>query len=221
MIEFLIWVFSAFVAIALVGGILMVVGHSKADDHRKDRRAVLNAQSAANHAFATAALADHVEPQILFIDNQRCLAAITSDTLAIEAYPLFETKPTDSADKIVVALETVLSLEWGESAQLRRVLIKEKEAVLVHHRRSPVARGLASAALLGPVGGVLGAASGLNGKTELKHVEKKVTKYVETSGPRSILIGTSDLSRPVVRVRAPSASKTEEWFYRLRATIAA
>ena len=222
-------VFIAVIAIPALIIVFMMLArpivHSSAIEppplSKEQRLAAFKLQRQANREFAAQALAAHSDVQLLHIDDQKCIAGVTQDALCIEGYPLFETKAVSEIDIEQIDLRSILSVEMVDSTRLVRRMHIERDTELVHHRRSPVTRGLVGAVALGPVGMVLGAASGLNSKVELKHRDRKVTKMVEAAGPPSIVLGTNLPTRPMIKLRAASKAKTEEWFYRLRATLAA
>jgi hypothetical protein len=98
-------------------------------------------------------------------------------------------------------------------------LVTERQPVVVQQRKSPVGRALIGGIALGPIGAIAGAASGLNGKSTIKYVEKTVRKEVETEGPKLLVVGTSDPAQPMLKIMAPRDDVTEEWLHRLRAAI--
>lgn len=84
-----------------------------------------------------------------------------------------------------------------------------------HEKKSPIARGLVGGVLLGPAGLVLGAASGLNSKVTSTVSHEKVLEDYETVGEPQLIIGTSDQTHPVLKIKFDPPSLAEEWMYRI------
>lgn len=82
--------------------------------------------------------------------------------------------------------------------------------------KSPVARGLVGGALLGPVGLVLGAASGLNSEVSTTTQNQTVEEAYETDGDPQLIIGTSLASNPVIKLLFDVPSLADEWLYRIK-----
>jgi hypothetical protein len=91
--------------------------------------------------------------------------------------------------------------------------------------RSPVARGLVGAALLGPVGAIVGAASGLkNDQTHtsssqvVEHVSHQTETYSEFS-QTELLITIRNLEAPLLRVSSKNKASIDLWKARLSTLV--
>jgi hypothetical protein len=91
--------------------------------------------------------------------------------------------------------------------------------------RSPVARGLVGAALLGPVGAIVGAASGLkNDQTHIsssqivEHVSHQTETYSEFS-QTELLITIRNLEAPLLRISSKNKATIDLWKARLSTLV--
>jgi hypothetical protein len=91
--------------------------------------------------------------------------------------------------------------------------------------RSPVARGLVGAALLGPVGAIVGAASGLkNDQTHkstsqiVEHVSHQTETYSEFS-QTELLITIRNLEAPLLKVSSKNKASIDLWKARLSTLV--
>jgi hypothetical protein len=122
-------------------------------------------------------------------------------------------------DQLLLPRAELVSAALEGSMVTKRMQVTEREPLIVQQKKSAVARALVGGALLGPVGAIAGAGSGLNKKTEIRYRDRQVWKQVECEGPKTLVVGTADRRSPVLRIECPSDSLTVEWFHRLNALI--
>lgn len=109
-----------------------------------------------------------------------------------------------------VRLDTVLSVELEQSS--RTVMRLETQSVT--KKSGALGRAVVGGVLLGGAGAVVGAATA-SGKTTGTTKSKSVTR----DGPTYIVIGTTDLERPMLKVRMIGVTAGQEWVHRIKASL--
>lgn len=151
------------------------------------------------------------------VNGRPSLIAISGDKLAVTY--LSDARATRTEDELIFPVGSLVSASLEGTKATERKLVTEREPVIVHQKKSPVARALVGGALLGPVGAIAGASSGLNSKSHIRYKETKVYKDVECEGPKLLVVGTSDVRSPALRITCPSDKQTEDWFHRINALL--
>lgn len=113
-------------------------------------------------------------------------------------------------DERVVALDTVLSVELQQSS--RTVMRLETQAVT--KKTGALGRAVVGGVLLGGAGAVIGAATA-GGQTTATTKSKSLTR----DGPTYVVIGTTDLERPMLKVKMSGVTAGEEWVHRIKASL--
>jgi len=116
-----------------------------------------------------------------------------------------------------------LSINQVISLNIARPDVTDSRKKTVHlpitesQEKSPVARGLAGGAIMGPAGLILGAASGLNSRTKTRIETKTVYEQYEKKGDPQLIVGTSSPDVPVLKLKFDPPSLADEWMFRIRA----
>ncbi|KHL24276.1 hypothetical protein PK98_15030 [Croceibacterium mercuriale] len=111
----------------------------------------------------------------------------------------------------------ILSVEIVRPSTKKRVRRMEAVPVVTSQKKSPVARGLVGGALLGPVGLVVGAASGIGRDVSTKIEEHVIWDEVDAPGPAVLHIGTTILDSPLIRFKPEREQDAEDWLHRIKA----
>ena len=123
------------------------------------------------------------------VGNEKFVFALANDgqTVRLVRY-------VDTPDKLLLAsdrkieLATVATVAVEVPEHAKTVTRQDQMPVAVKANRSPVARTLVGAVLLGPVGALAGAASGLGGKTTVQYHAMEREETVTVKGdPRLVL----------------------------------
>lgn len=109
-----------------------------------------------------------------------------------------------------VHLGTVLSVELQQSS--RTVMRLETQAVT--KKSGALGRAVVGGVLLGGAGAVVGAATA-GGQTTATTKSKSHTR----DGPTYVVIGTTDLERPMLKVRMSGVTAGEERVHRIKASL--
>ncbi|MCB4861960.1 hypothetical protein K7W03_20420 [Sphingobium sp. PNB] len=148
------------------------------------------------------------------VGRYNCVIAIAKDRSSIRIARYFET-----AERYLLSKDEKIDISNMATAEVvipehqETVTRTDKVPVAVKQNRSPVARTLVGAVLLGPVGAVAGAASGLGGKTIVEYhgMERQETITVKDA-PRFILMLKGGEKITIDFERPQSAG---EWHHRL------
>lgn len=116
-----------------------------------------------------------------------------------------------------IPVSQIISLEVVRPMEMKRVQRTQAVGVVSTNKKSPVARGLAGGALIGPAGLVLGAASGASKDTTTEIKEHKVWEQVQREGDPELWVGTSDPGSPLIKVKPENSAAADEWLYRIKA----
>jgi len=146
--------------------------------------------------------------------------AMNNNCSAISIMPYVLGEIFEALPPIHFSLESVFSAEvrWKE---LKETFFRtEVVPISSTNKRSPVGRALVGAVLLGPAGLVIGAASGLGGKTTITSQERKVLDERIVKGKPTLVIGTTDPNFPVVEVSFRSDNVPDHWLGQIRAAKA-
>jgi len=87
--------------------------------------------------------------------------------------------------------------------------------VAVKNKKSPVGRALVGGVLLGPAGVVIGAASGLGGKSQVINEERRVMDERVVKGPPRLVIGTA--TNGVLNISFEAENHAEHWANQIQA----
>ncbi len=102
---------------------------------------------------------------------------------------------------------------------LKTVSRKETTALAVPKNKSAIGRGVAGALVLGPVGAVLGAASALTPETRIVEHEHQRQSEIMVDGKPILVVETSSLTRPIVKIEFEKLIDAESWLVVLKGKI--
>jgi hypothetical protein len=152
---------------------------------------------------------------VMFLDDKRYVGAISGDRTVLKAFRVLEYKDVDIGDFLEVQTKSILLAELNSPSVQKYVREVKTEAVVIQTKKSSIGRALVGGVLLGPVGAVVGAASGVGGKQEIKHVQTPISREVTSKGPLEVVLRLNDMQKPMLRLRGETNAKTEEWFHRI------
>lgn len=146
-----------------------------------------------------------------------CAFMLSSDRNLIQIFPYEALEKFIYKTPIELTVREILSLNVVTPRIVKSRIKIVPVSIVENKTKSPVARGLIGAVLLGPAGLVVGAASGLNAKTGTRVENHKVTEKYEADGDPQLIIGTSRDDYPVLKIKFEPVSLAEEWLYKIQA----
>ena len=117
-------------------------------------------------------------------------------------------------------INKIISLDIARPTVKKTVYTTQAVPIVKKQHRSPVGRAAVGALVAGPLGAVVGAASGLGGKVTTEVEERKVAQQVEGLGDPQLIMGTSDAERPLLKIKFDPPELAESWLYKIRAAQA-
>lgn len=147
------------------------------------------------------------QPHCYFMINDQ------GSALRIASYQISQDFTIDGDTQIEI--ERVVSMNIASPSITKTRTKTVPVTTIEHKKKSPIARGLVGGALLGPAGLVLGAASGLNSKVTSSVSHEKIQEEYETLGDPQLIMGTSNLDSPILKLKFDPPSLAEEWMYRI------
>lgn len=141
--------------------------------------------------------------------------AVSADESELAIYHCSSTRDHAKSDFKRIPVARLRSVELETTTKMGTKVHVDRVPVVTQQKKSAGGRAIIGAIALGPVGAIAGAASGLNKKTTTTYKEVKRTEQVEVAGPKVIVVGTGDLTTPVIRLRCRTDALTEEWAHRL------
>lgn len=124
-----------------------------------------------------------------------------------------------------ISLREDLLVEWSDPVSIASVVsveLQQKSTTIIKldttattKKTGGLGRAVIGGALFGGVGAIVGAASA-GSKTAATTTSTSQT----TNGPVWLVIGTTDMIRPVIKTHMKSKHEGEQWLHRMRGTLA-
>lgn len=158
---------------------------------------------------------EHITPAS--INGSNGFVAITGNGLLLRFVTYNRANDTFSIiSDTTIAVRSILSFDVVIPERSKTITHNDKIPVVVKEGRSPVGRALVGGVLLGPVGAVVGAASGVGGKTKVEHKQVQRSETIKVKGPSKLVLGVQDLATPVLRIEFEPSSLSNDWWYRIQ-----
>ncbi len=115
----------------------------------------------------------------------------------------------------VIHIKDVCGINIDQQTKKRTIVHKSSTPVAVNSGRSAGTRALAGAMIAGPVGAIIGGASGLGGKTRIEHVETRHLETVEYETQPKLVVQIRDVVRPRRVLAFDSVAELNDWSSRI------
>jgi len=116
-----------------------------------------------------------------------------------------------------IPIEQIISCELQRENIVEKFYRTELVPVSQSNKRSPVGRAVVGGLLLGPAGLVMGAASGLGGKTTITTKEIQVRDERVVEGPPVLVLSTVNEQNDRFKIRFAEDALAEHWEHQIRA----
>jgi hypothetical protein len=120
-----------------------------------------------------------------------------------------------------IPLADIFSVEVQRTEVMEDYYRTELVPVVSSKKKSPVARSVVGWALLGPVGALVGAASGTRADIPTDVQERKVLDQRKRVGPAVLVLGTTNPLHPMIKISLESDHAVEEWKFRIKGAMTA
>lgn len=161
--------------------------------------------------FVARALLDEV-PALVAMDKTGMLLRIVKHN---------EIGDFDKIDDVTLNVRSIVSMDVYIAKGSRAVSRTQRVPVQTLHNKNAVGRGILGAVVAGPVGAVVGAASGIGSKVESSFENKTTYETISVNKPSVLVLGTNRPEMPVLRIQFVPSKLSSEWYYRIQAAQAA
>lgn len=148
--------------------------------------------------------------------GQDCVVMFARGRNAVRIIPYQLDEEFFELDAIELALTDIISLDIARPKVTKTRKKTVPVSIVENKRKSPVGRAAVGGVLLGPVGAVVGAASGLNAKTETRIENREVSERYETDGDPQLVVGTKLDDFPVLKLKFDPVANAETWMFKIR-----
>jgi hypothetical protein len=216
----MIWMAGAIVCVLLLYALTrqkagFLFGPSASEDAE-----LRDQQVSSNYDLWKDKLQDFKDFDIIEVNHRKSAAAFSIDgaRLAFAAVP--HHRAALESDLQIIFVSNIKSISTDARVIEVSTPTTQTIAVQVEKRKSAGGRALVGGVLLGPVGAIAGAASGLNGTKTVTKFEKRTTNTYETYlAPAHLMVIMNDSARTSFRIVAKTDQDTFAWEKRLLSTL--
>jgi hypothetical protein len=223
-----------FLGIVLVNGSCWLFGRSAIEAQSKRRIAATNALRERSEAAAAAKCQVERDKsawletlkgwrfqtfgRVLNLKSRpKCIIALGADDRLLRIAQFSDEGKFEVLSDKILALNKIISLDIAFPTVTKTVYDVQAVPIVSKQKRSPVGRAVVGGILLGPLGAVVGAASGLNGAVTTNVEERQVAKKIESRGDAQLILGIADVEVPVLKIELEPPQLAGEWLHRIRA----
>lgn len=212
-------IFGALVLFGIMVAVQVSADRTKREDRQKrlaERRETLVRQKELLSKFIKAETAEWLHVTPAKVNGRNAVIGLSEGgeinlKTYVEMNGLYIVKAHKS-----LSSQHIISFDVEAPDRTKLVTHKEKVPVATKKKRSSVGRAIVGGVALGPLGAVVGAASGLNGKEQVTYHEVKRQETVKVKGDPLLVLGVRELDEPKLVICFEPAKLAEEWWYRIQ-----
>lgn len=113
-------------------------------------------------------------------------------------------------------VSSIKSISVSQPTKSKTVVHVDQTPVAVQaNKKSPGGRALVGAVVAGPIGAIVGAATGLSNESKIELHQTRRSQEITVRDPAVLIIGTSDFKRPTIRLAFGDNTILNQWSSRL------